>query len=853
MRRITTLPFLIYLALMPSIIFAQIDTLSNISISTGDTLLIRPDYLGFSSDALQVLVGQVPGLSLIKRGSDPSLFSDVMIRGNSNNFTTKPLYIIDGIWNADPSLLVADEIEKIIVLKNATETAMYGPMGANGVILIQTQSISALKTLTIDFNSNIGLNTVAKKLDLISGDTHRSLLEEYQPGSLFDLGASTDWQDEIMQNSTSQNYSLALSGRIKNSAYRISLNYLENPGIVLKSSRENLNAHLQFQQKALQNRLQLNFRVGYHQQNKEILPDYSENNSTNVFFHAFRQNPTMPVYEANGEDFFHNSNVFMLLNPIEILESVQYVEDAEALWLSMSTSYEITKNLHWHLNGGYSFHQQEKLYEQLLDFRDREVSKLSMQNANFQTALDWNIKLKNAQLINLTLGLHIQNNQLNDSINSIYSGSYYNVSNSYYINTSDYQSVYFSCLYKINKRYSVHGLINTTFSHFNSNQLQIYDLQPLSWGKTYAAISANWDLKEEKILQNVEWLHGLSLRAGFGTVGLNNVSFINPDTLQVDSRNLQPDISKEFTLGMNISLLSGKLLADVLMYNRRSYDALGETLVPVPPYSYPYSYSNTYSYSNQGIELNLSYQILQTKDLKWISRLTYYHNTNKRLSGLNDGIIYYVAPAGYFPGYASYTQRYQNNHPFSFFYLAESNGISADGAQLYRTEDGGTTRDINLANFIEAGQPVPNHEISWINNLTLYKHIELAFQLRMTQGHHIFNTTRLFLSNTYQLNGAGMIEEGIDNLEIDKGTNMVCDYYLESGTFLRMDFISLSYTLKSKNFGEHAFIKLSLSALNLFTLSNYSGLDPSYTLGGMDEFNVYPLARTFYAGISLRF
>jgi iron complex outermembrane receptor protein len=107
------------------------------------------------------------------------------------------------------------------------------------------------------------------------------------------------------------------------------------------------------------------------------------------------------------------------------------------------------------------------------------------------------------------------------------------------------------------------------------------------------------------------------------------------------------------------------------------------------------------------------------------------------------------------------------------------------------------------------------------------------------------------MSNSDVIPSLNTIPEGVTNFEKGKLFNGICDYYLEDASYLRLDFINLGYNIKTEKSGLISDLRIYLSANNLFTITNYSGLDPAYDYNGIDYFDVYPLARSFVFGINL--
>ena len=143
----------------------------------------------------------------------------------------EPYYIIDGVPGVDLSLVAPDDIETIDVLRDATATAIYGSKAANGVIIITTKRGKTGRA-SVSYNGYVAFDKIAKSLDMMSAED----LRNYAAANNFTLpndeGANTDWQKEVQQTGVSHNHNIAVSGGNENSNYNVSLNYMDQQGVI---------------------------------------------------------------------------------------------------------------------------------------------------------------------------------------------------------------------------------------------------------------------------------------------------------------------------------------------------------------------------------------------------------------------------------------------------------------------------------------------------------------------------------------------------------------------------------------------------------------------------------------------
>jgi iron complex outermembrane receptor protein len=186
--------------------------------------------------------------------------------------------------------------------------------------------------------------------------------------------------------------------------------------------------------------------------------------------------------------------------------------------------------------------------------------------------------------------------------------------------------------------------------------------------------------------------------------------------------------------------------------------------------------------------------------------------------------------------------------------MPEFAGISQDGKFLFYTAAGGVTRDITMAERRVVGDAQPDFELGWSNYFTIYNNFDFSFNIRAVYGYDVFNTTRLIFGNPIWLPNINVLQSALE--EKEKGLNdnpKLSSYYLEDGSFLRLDNISLGYNFK--NVPGFKNIRAYFASNNLLTLTRYTGVDPEISFDGLsfglDQYNVYPKTRTFTFGINV--
>ena len=219
------------------------------SIDTEDMMKRNPITLG------QGLQGAAAGVNVIRSSGDPEGGFSIRIRGVATvNGSADPLYVVDGVQvGTSIDFLNPADVESIEILKDASATAIYGTRGANGVIMITTKNGNKGKA-KLDFSANFGLSFRANNLEVADADLFASAVRRAVAAddiSLQNLAYSEqyigrlnniDWQDAMSQTAFRQNYNLSVSGGSENTQATLSLGYLNNEGIVIKSEFDRINA-----------------------------------------------------------------------------------------------------------------------------------------------------------------------------------------------------------------------------------------------------------------------------------------------------------------------------------------------------------------------------------------------------------------------------------------------------------------------------------------------------------------------------------------------------------------------------------------------------------------------------------
>jgi TonB-dependent starch-binding outer membrane protein SusC len=889
---------------------------------TGAVSLVKGDELnrGVITDPIQSMQGKAAGVLVTKQGGDPSTEFSVQIRGASGfNSNTQPLYVIDGIPGADPTIISPGDIESFNVLKDAASAAIYGSRGSNGVIIITTKKgarqgtdIQGDKTegafSNIEFSTQISLETVAKKLKLLSASQLRSFVSDdllpkaklthpdYTIDSVFiDGGASTDWQNEIYRTGIATTTNLSFSGGNKHNSYIAAITNANTQGVMKGTSKDRTTARINVNHKAFNDHLTLagNLLGSFEKNDYE---NYSGWANDDIIYQAITRNPTDPVYTSTG-GYYQSSRVFSYTNPISVIDQVTNNRNARNFLGSLKADFEVLKGLTFSGNFGYMFDDFTTNYFRpsgtVYSSADNGYGKKQYSNTNqklMELTGTYNKTFKAAHNFNALLGYSWQE--------TVYSG--------FYAQGGDAQSNYagpdnLAVLNEIKwgdmgswkGKWNLIGFFGRVQYNYKSKYFASASLrrdgsskfgENNKWG-WFPTAAIGWNMEQEKFLQNVKWLNQLKIRASYGISGNQEIGeyrslvlwqpsgqAVNPETGKTvitfsPAWNANPDLkweqTSEVNIGLDFAFLDSRLSGSLEGYYKETKDLLGEYTVPVPPNLASTTFANSGKLSNTGIELYLQAFAVSKKNFTWKTSLTASHNTTKILDlGTYFNSVDGVRKEGQISGRGMVGDEYyvtgiMVGEQTGSFYLPHYVTMK-DGIFIYTSKTGGYTDKLTDAQRTVVATAAPKVELGWSNLFTIHKQWTIDFALRAWIGNHMYNATKMFLDNPGNLPSLNAVPEAISWYDQGRVTgSTIADFYVENASFLKLDYISLSYDFNVSKI--HWLKKLSLfvSANNVFTITGYSGVDPETTVNGLsfgiDQYNVYPKTRAYNAGFKVTF
>lgn len=860
---------------------------SSITSVKGDQLI---QGVGGSSIAT-ALQGRIPGLN-IAGTSSPNSSNSFQLRGIASiNAGKGPLIVIDGIPGGDIRALSQEDIESIDVLKDASAGAIYGTRAAGGVILITTKNGKNLQNgVKIKYTGEVSFETVRKKPDIMNSNDYII----YGLGD--DYGYDTDWYSELVRDSpVSHNHVINIAGGSENTHIYTTIKAGDQKGIVIGDGRTDFSGRINAGFKFWDGKASITTNTEYREAKRD------RRNSEGTFNMAMALNPTIPLRDpSNPIDYLVNGYGISGtdFNPVADVNLRSY--DAKDTWLLADAALQVSITDNLNVKGVVGY-QKSQLQQNSYVSRKHSESIRNNRQGSAQHKFDKTetISLEAYATYDKTFAEEHKVNVVGGYSFWEYNREFFNMTNYDFpvesvgpwdmrsgLYLSEGRADMVSGKSPRERLLSVFGRANYSFRDRYMLTASVRHEGSSKFGKnhrwgTFWALSGGWILTEEHFMKNIEALSMLKFRLGYGVTGNNDFSnsntvrqyksdgvFIDPtgqwNTVYGSARNVNPDLKweekTEVNFGFDFGFFNDRLYGKFDIYKRKVNDLLYDIKAPQPPMIQATVLSNAGSLENFGFEFELGADIVKT------SSFTY--NSNIRLSKFSskiDDIGETVLNRQNFPspGNPGYGVQLRSGSKIGQFFLYKHAGVTEDGKWLiYDKDDNIVPAKGNLKddNKRVMGNSTPSAIVSWDHNFT-YKNWDMSILLRSWINFDVFSQPNLYygMKNSQQTNV--LKKQYLKNQHIND-MKILNDYWLDDGTFLKLDAITIGYTLNLKKYTKNmSSVRFYATGRDLFMFTGYKGITPEVDINGLDggfeliknTNSMYPQTRRFAFGAQVTF
>ena len=850
---------------------------------------------GMNATAENLLNGRVAGLTITTNGA-PGSGSDIRIRGGASlGASNSPLIVIDGLpidngsSGGSTSALASinpNDIESFSVLKDASATAIYGSRASNGVIIITTKKGSQ-GDLKVSFSSLTTVNTLAKKVDVLSASEFRDVVN--QKGNTTQIAllgnANTDWQDEIFATSISVDNNLSLKGNLFGVVpARLSVGYTDIPGLLKTGEFKRTTTSLALNPTFFDNHLKINLNANVSWQDNRFAEEGAIGN-------AISFDPTQSVYDPNS----YFGGYFQWLeadgdrvgtgaqqNPVSLLKQRRNVTDNRRIYGNVQFDYKLhffedlraVVNLGYDKQNGNGTNTVENT--SIAGFQTGSYSTGTYNNLGAFTYFndEKENKLLDAYLVyakeigkfnlDVTGGYSYQNfTKVAFSTGNIYDpNSIQDVVTDGVVNLQSYFG-------RMNLGFDNKYLLTLNYRNDNTSRFS----KEMREGNFYGAAFA-WKVSEESFLKKVEFISDLKLRLGWGATGQQEIEaafayiprytlgntqaqyqfgnvFVPVGRPEAYNTGLKWEETETTNLGLDYGFFNNRLIGSIDFYQKKSSDLLSRVPAPDGANLGNETFRNYGGFSTKGLEFSVSYDIFRGDDFNWSTSFNVTYNTREITELPNEnkveaidgggGNTIQIQTVGYNPrSFYVYEQVYDANHK------------PVEGVYVDRNQDG----MISTADQYRYKKADADYTFGMQNNMS-YKQFDLSFAWRASLGNYMYNNVA---ANKGVLQSGVRYNDVISNIHSDylnsgfqlEGNNrLFSDYYIQNASWFKLDNITVGYTLQNPLGNDKSKLRIYGAAQNVFTLTEYDGIDPEI-YSGVDK-TIYPRARMFMLGFNLDF
>lgn len=671
------------------------------------------------------------------------------------------------------------------------------------------------------------------------------------------------------------------------------MNYKKANGLDIVSGRQEYGARFVGEQRVLDNRVQFNASLSA----RKVHEDWGNDG---LFDTALTMNPTIPVknpdgsyYQPNSPTDIHNpvndlrenvsegDRIYVLGNGDVKLNILQLAQHSLSTSLSYALQYnDLKSNFYTPSTSSESFWK---------GYAGRA-------NVNYQkwwtNRLEWLVNYTltmDKHQLKAVLGYSWERSKWeqsgNENMGFVYdSMGWYGIGNGTYLSEGkanlwggSSESTLIGFFGRLNYNYNDMLYASASMRREGSTKFGVNK----KWG-SFPSASLAWEIANTPFAEGIKpTFQSLKPRISYGVTGRSDfdayrslstysgygVYLIDNEWIKgyAPSLNANPDLAWEkstaFNVGVDFVAFDSRMRGSVEYFDRRSQDLLYNYTAPQPPFIYNTILVNVGTTKNTGIEASLEYDVLSKTAFKWTTGVNWSMGETKLTKLSSD--VYQMAYLDLYqkpgPGSSEYFFRIEEGGKIGQFYGYEHAGVDKNGMLMVYDNEGkaqpASQADPSWKRNI--GNGAPKHFLSWSNSFK-YKNWDLSMLFRSALGFQIFNMRKY---------GMGLQGAGTDNVlrtayteysDIKSSGSVVSSYFLENGSYFKLDNVTLGYNFTPKNRQLIESLRVYLTAKNLFTITGYDGNDPSIVTStgitpGIDTNSAYPQATQVSLGVTLRF
>jgi len=858
---------------------------------------------------------QIRGAGSVNAGSDPLYVVDGLPIENSQvisgNGTTIPGVSVP---RSPLSSINPSDIESIEILKDASATAIYGARGANGVILVTTKKGSS-GAMKVTYSGYTGIQTPINMIEVLNPEDYKRILNEIldTPGSnvsqterVLDIqNGGTDWQKELLESAVVQSHSLSFTGGNNGTKYFASLNYFDQNGVLKTSGYERYDSRLNLEHRTNKMLFGVNFSTSYTHDN--VVPvGFSTNEEGSSLYAGRGFDPTLSVFDENGA--YQTTSMLNLDNPLALLYGKTSETDNYRTLGTLFGEYTILKGWTAKLNVGFDSRNSR---------RDTYVSRLTKDgraNSGVGTVLTgtrnnylgeltttYNRDLGEKSSLTVMGGITYQK-FININFAGTGKGFPVDESKTNNMGLGDAALYSMSSSKNNNKLLSYIGRANYNLldKFLFTATLRVDGSSRFGTNNKYGYFPSGafaWKMSDYDFIKNLNVFNSLKFRASIGRTGNQDIgNFLSITTFGsgdvvllggqqyvtfVPTRIANPDLKWETTeqinVGFDMGFVKNRISASIDYFEKNTFDMLFD--LPIPSSTgFTSIMSNIGNIKNSGFEFTIDSRNLTGK-LKWNTSLNFSTLKN---SVTDIGDISEIIHTGAGQS-TSQIAIIRVGETINSFYGYKTDGIwqTTEEITASGTKDPVKPGDVkfvdqngdhvvNTSDRVILGKSIPTLTMGLTNTFE-FKNFQLNFFIDAASGVNMLNNSKVETYYPVSHRRNRMAEPYLNCWTLEnpsteypsfvnpagQGNKAVSDLTVEDASYIRLKSAQLSYMvpLRNKKIFDH--VNVYVSGQNLYTLTNYTGQDPSTNSNGNSslkiDFNSYPVSRTFTLGVELGF